>query len=327
MLFFLSVSVYVATLLPGLLQRETFFPTLTAAAALSALFLPFFFGWKAEEIALIFAVCGGFLGLLAGAEYFFGFAPGGWVDAAGGHTGGRACALFANPNTLCAFLLPCFFLGLGLLCQTEGRKKKLLLCPLPFFSLLGIGATFCRGGWVALLLSLLLFLCLRRRFFSLAVAAAAAPGIFLSFPPVLRNRFFSLFSPDSSAGYRISLWRSVMDMPKAFFLFGTGEGKAALHRALLPGAAAGLEAVEHTHSLFLHVLCAGGILALLALLFLLLLSLSSKKTGIQAAFCGGLVSLLLFGLFDDPFYTIQTGVVFWLLISVNLSLQFSSFSS
>ena len=327
-LAFFAAALYATILLPGLLCRDTFWPTLIALGSFSAFFLPYVLRAQAEDIALFLSVCGGFLGLWAGAEYFSGFAPRAWVDATGGHVGGRACAAFSNPNVLCAFLLPCFFLCLWLLTQDETpQKRRILLIPSLVLSLLGIGVTFCRGGWLALVFSLLLFLYLRYGRFPLALAALTLPGLFFCLPNRIIHRFFSLLHPDTSAGYRLSLWRSISEMPWAYFLCGAGEGRAAFWRALLPGAAAGLEAVEHTHSLFLHVLCAGGVFALAVFFVLLFLCFTGPKKSGRSGWIAALCALVLFGLFDDPFYTVQIGVIFWLLVNVNLSLQFSSFSS
>ena len=100
----------------------------------------------------------------------------------------------------------------------------------------------------------------------------------------------------------------------------------------MPYLSAGLERVEHTHSLFLHFLITEGIGGLFLLLVSLLPTFFSpipktKEEGVLAlALRASLFSLLLFGLFDDPLYTIQTGVIFFWLLGVNLSLQ-SSLSS
>ena len=83
--------------------------------------------------------------------------------------------------------------------------------------------------------------------------------------------------------------------------------------ALLPVLAAGLLQIEHTHSLFLHFLVADGIFGLLLFLFLCGRALLfGKGRGARAA----LLSLLIFGIFDDPLYSGQTEVIFWLTLGL-----------
>jgi O-antigen ligase len=119
-------------------------------------------------------------------------------------------------------------------------------------------------------------------------------------------------SADSSVGYRFSLWHSAWRTAREHLLFGIGEGRAALHAAIAPYAYAGLEALEHTHSLYLHLLLSVGPLGCLPFLFLLVRRLCHIKR--FPATTAALISLLIFGLFDDPFYVPSVAVLFFFLL-------------
>ena len=83
--------------------------------------------------------------------------------------------------------------------------------------------------------------------------------------------------------------------------------------ALSPVLASGLLHVEHTHSLFLHLLLSEGAVGLILFLFISMRALIfGKNLGARSAF----LSLLLFGIFDDPLYSGQTEVLFWLTLGL-----------
>jgi O-antigen ligase len=139
------------------------------------------------------------------------------------------------------------------------------------------------------------------------------PAATLLLPRTLAARLRSLLLVDSSVFYRFSLWESVFRVPFPFLLFGVGEGKRAMLALLSPVLAAGLSHVEHTHSLFLHLLVAGGLVGLFLFLLCILTALCGKgRRECRAA----LLALLLFGLFDDPLYSGQTEVIFWLVLGL-----------
>ena len=84
--------------------------------------------------------------------------------------------------------------------------------------------------------------------------------------------------------------------------------------ALSPVLASGLLQIEHTHSLFLHFLLSNGIVGLALFLFLCTRALIfGKDRGARAA----LLSLLIFGIFDDPLYGGQTEVIFWFTLGLS----------
>ena len=107
-----------------------------------------------------------------------------------------------------------------------------------------------------------------------------------------------------------------MRVPIPQLLFGVGEGKTALLSLLSPHMSAGLEKIEHTHSLFFHVLCAEGIVGLLLFSAFLYMRLKKRCKG-RAAIDGALLSLVIYGIFDDTLYSGQIGVLFWMLANIN----------
>ncbi len=282
--------------------------TLLSTVLRLSFFIPAIFSRKKDQIGTSMAFVGGVLGFLALAELLLGGGKVGYDDAFlfGGLA--RACGPFGNPNLLAAFLLPSAMLAAERFLFRERRRLAFLLCYLS--CLLGIAASFSRGALLAVGLgSLWLF---SRKYGEgrvLLCVLAFLPLSTLLLPSDLTERLLSIFSPDSSVSYRFSLWKSFSRVAPSSLLFGVGEGRAAFLSLLSPALAAGLTAIEHTHSVFLHFLVSMGFLGLF--LFLLLCLLSFRKKG-SAGAKSALLALLIFGFFDDPLYGGQTEVIFWL---------------
>lgn len=319
---FSLLLVYAAGLSSGLCFPISARASLRELLCLLAFFLPWGFPLSSKSFGRGYAICGGVCGALGIYEFVSGHAPQGWVDATLGHVGGRACVFFSNPNLFCAFLLPAVFFCLEAFAQEKsiGRRMAATLCLL--LCLGGVGVSFCRGGWLGLCLAFLFWVGRQKQGgFFLTVVICALPGVFFCLPAPVRLRFLSLFTGDSSMGYRSMLWRSIGQMPPLSLLSGIGCGRPALEASLLPYAAAGLEGVEHTHSLWLHALCAAGLVGAVALFLLTLAALKKAHKGADA-FQAAWLALVLFGTFDDPLYSIPIGVVTWFLLGVNFYLQY-----
>lgn len=255
-------------------------------------------------------LCGGAAAAaVAISEYLLGKAGTSFVDASRFGELARAGAPFGNPNLLAAYLLPL----LALLLALWEEQWDVRLLPLALLLFGGIAVSFSRGAWAVTLLLLAVFFVKRFGFFRpILLLLASLPLLSFVLPASITARLASFASPDSSVGYRFSLWKSIFRLPLSRFLFGVGEGKAALFSALSPYMAAGLEKVEHTHSLFLHLLTSVGILGTAFFVLSLAFGFRERKKGARRA----LLSLLLFGLFDDPLYGGQSEVLFWLFTGV-----------
>lgn len=300
----LLLSCFFATVAAGLFKAEAFLSTALSLSWLFAVLLPRLLRVSGKAFSRLLPPLGACLGGVALLETACGKAAALWSDASRFGLLRRASLPFGNPNLLGAFLAPCAVLALGELLRA--RKKAFPLLCLAF-SLAGLVLTYSRGAWLGFLAgtALVLFPIFRQR--------TQKALVLLPFSSVWA-RFASILSPDSSVCYRFSLWRSVGKVSPLALLCGVGEGKEALYALLSPHMAAGLERVEHTHSLFLHILTAEGFLGLAFFLAFLFLRFKRHRA---CALSGALLSLLVFGIFDDPLYSGQIGVLFWLLANVN----------
>ncbi|MBQ9736603.1 MAG: O-antigen ligase family protein [Clostridia bacterium] len=291
-------------------------PLSRARSVLSALlrlvfFLPIFASSarRAIKTGLLFA--GGALGALSLLSLALGYGKTGYTDPTLAGELARAAPVFGNPNVLAAFLLPPTLLSLGeMLFPSQDGTRRIFSGAVFLLGAGGICATFSRGALLALCLGVALLAVWRMGAWRAALLFfSSLPLLLLLLPDTLCARLSSVLSPDSSVLYRLSLWRSVLRLPLRSLLFGGGEGKEAMMALLSPVLASGLLHIEHTHSLFLHVLVADGLVGLLFFLVFCALSLwKSRRAGAVSA----VLALLCYGIFDDPLYSGQTEVIFWL---------------
>ncbi len=299
---------FFATVLAGIFKREAARETLLFSVLMLAGLLPYLYSRYKEVLSRTLALSGGVFGGIAVLERRLGRALALWSDTERFGTLARVGGPFKNPNILGAFLAVCAIFALDklLFALKNGGWSVYALSFL--LSLAGLLLTFSRGAWMGAFFGLC---------FYFWQAVKKRRGRLFSFVPFFSPffaRFLSIFSPDSSMSYRYSLWKSIFSLPFTSLLFGVGEGKGALLSLLSPVMAAGLEKIEHTHSLYLHILVAEGLLGLS--LFLALVFHRFKKSGNPAA-RAALLSLLFYGIFDDPLYSGQIGVLFWMLINAS----------
>lgn len=288
--------------------RETL---LTTVLRLS-FFIPLLFPRIERRIPTLLALMGGVLGAVASVELLLGYGKTGYADTTRFSSLSRAAGPFGNPNILAAFLIPATLFALAHALHQRERRCLYLLAFL--FSLGGICATFSRGGMLAVGVGILWLLFKKYGFFrTLMGGLLLFPAATFCIPSSLGARILSLTACDSSVLYRFSLWKSVARIPLPSLLFGVGEGKRALLSLLFPHLSAGLSHIEHTHSLFLHLLLSTGIIGFLLFLGIVFASLRTKETkGVRAS----ILAFLLFGMFDDPLYAAQTEVIFWLTLGL-----------
>lgn len=305
-------AAFLALTLSGVVLSAARVASLISFLLRLSFFLPLFYEEMQGKICRVLSLLGGLIGGVTLLSLFFGGGVTAYSDPSLFPSLSRASGLFGNPNVTAAFLLPPALLSLhALLFEGTGRGISLLCF---FGSLTGIAATYSRGALLALLFAALLLFTRRFGLLStLFTLLAFLPLLLLLLPSGLTARLLSVLSPDTSVFYRFSLWKSIFRLPPRALVFGVGEGRTAMLAALEGVLAGGLLHVEHTHSLFLHILLAEGVVGLL--LFLLLCGralLSNKRLGARAA----LLSLLIFGIFDDPLYSGQTEVLFWLTLGL-----------
>ena len=248
---------------------------------------------------------------------------------------GRVTVIFGNANLLGFYLAMVFPLALYFLLQTSGLKKKIL----PFCSclafLFAIVFTWSRGAWLALLVSLLVFLLIytRKTLRYLVLLLLATPLAVFWLPDSVRQRFLSIGSfSDSSVAYRLYTWKGTWQAIKEYFVSGVGYGDEAYAQIYPAFAYSGMETAPHSHNLFLQILFSLGIFGLLIFLVIAFLFIqrnlenikSTKDRSVRflntALLCSG-ISVFTMGLFDYVWYHYRVFFLFWILLGLSAALS------
>lgn len=265
-------------------------------------------------------------------EYTLGFAASGWVDTSKfGYIEGRATSLFDNPNVLAMYLVLSFPLLLAKASDATTKKGKLIGGGSVLATILCVVFTWSRGAWLALIASTLLFLIIRSRktLSAIIVFLLTLPAISFIVPLGIRLRFASIGDiTDSSTYYRVYTWRGSINAIKENIFSGYGYGASTFAEIYPQYAYAGMEAAQHSHSLFLQILFGVGIFGLLIFAVFLLLFAQKNFEHIKngsdnniqkmssAAFCS-VIAALVMGLFDNIWYNYRIFFLFWIVAGIS----------
>lgn len=273
--------------------------------------------------------------ILAICEYAFGVASFNWLDSSfAGLISGRATSTFENPNILAVYLIVAVIFSLGYSFSVKNKKFKLVYIAIFLIDTAALVFTWSRGAWIAVALSLLVFLIMKLKKFpgALLITLAAIPYLLFLLPESVLYRIASIFgASDSSTVYRLSVWRSSIKMFLDSPFTGVGVGSAAFNDEFAHFAESGVSSPEHSHNLFLEIACEAGIFALL--LFAALLVVRAMHHSSYLPFTGrstvGLFStvtavaifaLITFGVTDYIFYDRGMYFLFFTVFGMGSSL-------
>ncbi|HHW03882.1 MAG TPA: O-antigen polymerase [Thermoanaerobacterales bacterium] len=241
----------------------------------------------------------------------------------------RVYATLENPNVLAEYLVLVIPVMLGFLWASGRLFQKI-------FYLAAIGAmtlclvlTFSRGGWLGLLLALMVFAALKEpRLLILLLALALISPLLM--PSVVLNRIASIGSlEDSSNAFRVTIWIAALRMIKDYWLTGIGLGLSVFSRVYRDYMIAGTPAL-HAHNLYLEMGIEMGIAGLLAFLWMMAAGLARALDGIRAknrysfilaGVAGALGGHLLHGLFDYVWFSPRIVMAFWLVFGMMSALS------
>jgi O-antigen ligase len=142
------------------------------------------------------------------------------------------------------------------------------------------------------------------------------------------NRILSIANlSDSSISYRIYTWIGSIRAIKDHWIGGIGYGSEPFKKIYPYYAYAGIEAAEHSHSLYLQVLLClgiGGLLTLMVLVFLYFQKCSeyikapenNASRYYTAAALSSIIGALVMGIFDYIWFNNRVFFVFWLVMAI-----------
>jgi putative inorganic carbon (HCO3(-)) transporter len=193
--------------------------------------------------------------------------------------------------------------------------------------------TWSRGAWLAAIISTFIFFIIynKKTFRIFGVALFVIPIIPIVMPSNVLNRFLSIADlSDSSISYRIYTWRGTVEAIKAHFFSGIGYGNEAFKQVYPQYAYSGMEAAEHSHSLFLQLLLGLGIVGLVIFALITFFALQKlfgyiKKPEDRTscvyviATVASLISALIMGIFDNVWYNYRIFYAFWVIVAIGVA--------
>jgi O-antigen ligase len=245
---------------------------------------------------------------------------------------GRASGPFESANYLALYLGPLVVYGVFAFLETKSRRAQALLGAATILCILGLYFTASYAAFIAVFAALFLgfLIFLRRRspqLFYGTLAAGILTGILLLFSQLGSEKFtqFLDFSERSSSSVRIQVYSIALELIKTHPFLGIGLGQYEQQYQAVAVATLGQEPFEwnmlHPHNLFLATWLSMGLLGLVALFILLYQALQwlfEKDSHQRALAALMLVTLLVHGLFDTPYFKNDLAFQFWLLMAILL---------
>lgn len=256
----------------------------------------------------------------------------------------RVYSFLGNPNLLAAYLIPAVVLSIMAIFKWPTWMTRALAGVMTVVNGACLVLTFSRGGWIGLVVSLLVLTLLLTYWWSIylpdfwrtwalpIVLGTAIAVIVLATVVVepLRERTFSIFAGrgDSSNNYRINVWSAAIDMIKDRPLLGIGPGNTAFNK-IYPLYQRPRFSALSAYSIILEVAVETGIIGLTCFLWLLLVIFHQGITQLQRLrqalndqgywLIGAIAAtsgLLGHGLFDTVLYRPDVNTLWWLMIAL-----------
>lgn len=257
----------------------------------------------------------------------------------------------SNPNLLAGYLIPIMALVLSYALSNILKGK---IMPGIFGGVATSGLvvslilTGSRGGFLSLALMIVMLFALAGHLiwhheevknrallklswilkFGLVILIAIGGVLFI---PAIQRRVLSIFAnsgehQDSSNAYRITVWKSTLNMIHDNWLFGIGPGNDTFKQVYGLYMTPGYTALS-AYSIWLEIWAEQGILGFLFFLLLIavsllrgtlvfLKSLPLSKSCLIASVLTGLVGMLSYGLFDTVWYRPAVNIFFWFLLAI-----------
>jgi len=222
----------------------------------------------------------------------------------------RIVSVFEYPNALALYLGPLLAFFLALIYSKSTLINRKLLFWTTGLGLIALILTFSRGAWLAVLVVLAILAAKKIPwkivvpFLALAITAAA-----LLYPG-------KQILTDPSASARLELYkysaRAVLQSP----ILGNG---LSGFRHTLESMQFKQEVLNYPHNIFLNFWLELGMLGLLSFFFLILVCLKQHKlkpTPLRLAAAMFLVTIVVHGLVDVPYFKNDLSILFWFMISL-----------
>ncbi len=235
----------------------------------------------------------------------------------------RPVIIYESPNSLPLFLVPLIALAAAIAVYSAQTRARIAAGLFVVVGVLTTVLTFSRGGFLALAaIPIGLALAHRWRLWLAPVAVAAA--VVVSRIPGVAERFATAINSDP----RVALWRMTLSMLRSHPIFGTGLAGFALVMEKSDPAFKNTFNAEpiYPHNILLNFWAVTGILGLVAFTWVMVQGLIVSGRGWKHALSAwrpihlgvtlALVSMVVHGLVDVPYFRNDLSLEFWALLGL-----------
>lgn len=241
----------------------------------------------------------------------------------------RVYSIFGNPNIFAEYLVMTMPLTVGVLWSSKRDGVRISFLAMFAVQLAALFMTMSRGGWLGLALSLLIFIVIvRKELLLLAIPMAGAAVYFI--PQTFISRFMTIFNMnESSASYRLQIWKVAIRIIKDNFLLGLGLGYMPFKRTFERYLST--LGIFHAHNTFIEIFAEMGVLGFFFfVLFVIAIFVALFRYPIKsedrymrtmgAAMVASFSGMLFHGMFENIFYMTKITTTFYLLLGIAFSL-------
>ncbi len=286
-----------------------------------------------DNLAAIMILGGAIIGIIGIYQYVSGYvANPDWIDSnTFTSISTRVVATFGNPNVLGEYLILLIPIALCFAIIKSG-KIRLLSFISALIMLVCLVMTYSRGAWLGIIIALILFAVIynKKVLKALPFIAAIIPLIVVFLPTSVVERFASIGNAaESSTAYRLNVWRGTLELLRESWYSGVGMGDNVFAQAYQLHALENTAAAAHSHSLYLQVFSALGIVGFIALLALIIsvarlcldgfYTMQKHRSGVMMLGLGaGILAFLIHGITDNVWYNNRIVLLFWIILGMTV---------
>ncbi|MBP5976736.1 putative bicarbonate transporter, IctB family [Brasilonema sp. CT11] len=279
-------------------------------------------------------------------QWFFGAPPlATWVDPTSTMSKTtRVYSYLGNPNLLAGYLLPAVVLSIVAVFAWASWFKKALALTMCVVNGSCLILTFSRGGWIGLVVAVLILIGLLYYWWSVQMPRFWRTGlpwmlltgltgvlvIAVVFVEPVRERVFSIFADrqDSSNNFRRNVWTAVFSMIHDYPITGIGPGHSAFNK-IYPIYQLPRYSALSAYSIFLEVTVETGFVGLACFLWLLIVIFNTGLVQLRRLreiksvdgfwIMGAIAALagtLAHNLFDTVWFRPEVNTVWWLMVGL-----------
>jgi O-antigen ligase len=253
----------------------------------------------------------------------------------------RVYSTLGNPNVLGEYLLLTIPLTAALFWWVKKPLPKIFFLAVLGVSLLCMIFTQSRGCWLALILTVMIFiLFIDKRFFALLpLALCIAPFVL---PQSIIERFTSIGNlSDTSTSYRVMIWLGTLSMLKDYWFMGVGLSSAAF-ALIYPFYSYSMIIAPHAHNIYLEIMSEMSVFTLFLWITIIVVYCFQMLTAylkikpqprnagepykkksfhaiIIVAVVSGFLGFMMQGAFDYVWYNYRVFLMFWLFLGLGMA--------